>query len=130
MPHWATPYVGWQYRRGAQGPAEWDCWSFFREVQRRQYGRNVPLLPTPPSWREIVQAFPAWSSEYGWKAAARPCEGSAVFMARLRDPTHVGVWIEDLRACLHCCEGGSVLHDANHLAAAGWRVRGYYSPEA
>lgn len=128
MPHWATPFVGWQYQRGAQGPDYWDCWSFFREAQRRHYGRDIPLLPTPPSWREIAGAFPAWSAQYGWKVAAVPRDGDAVCMARLRDPTHVGIWLADLKAVLHCCEGGSVLHDARHLAAAGWRVRGYFSP--
>lgn len=130
MPHWATPFVGWQYQRGAQGPEYWDCWSFFREVQKRNYDREIPALPTPPSWREIAQAFPEWSARYGWKPVAAPRDGDAVFMARLRDPTHVGIWIADLKATLHCCEGGSVLHDARHLAAAQWRVRGYYSPEA
>ena len=131
MPHWATPYIGWRYQRGAQGPDCWDCWSFFREVQSQNYGRAIPVLPTPPTWREIARAFPAWSTQHGWAPADVPRDGDAVSMARLREPTHVGVWVADLKSVLHCAEGsGSVLHDARHLAAAGWRVRGYYSPEA
>lgn len=125
--HWASSYIGWPYQRGAQGPDAWDCWSFFRAVQRDHYGRSIPELPTPPSWREIMQAFPAWSAAHGWHQTTSPRDGDAVFLSRLRDPTHVGVWLADLKAVLHCCEGGSVLHDARHLAAAQWRVRGYYS---
>ncbi len=128
--HWAASYIGWPYQRGAQGPEYFDCWSFFRRIQMERFGREIPILPTPPSWREISKAFPAWSIEYGWRETKTPHEGDAVFMARLRDPTHVGIWIEDLKAVLHCCEGGSVLHDARHLAGAQWRVRGHYSPEA
>lgn len=127
--HWATPYIGWPYQRGAQGPELWDCWSFFRHVQRAHYGRDIPLLSTPPSWREIARAFPEWASQYGWKHRLVPRDGDAVFLARMREPTHVGVWLGDLKATLHCCEGGSVLHDARHLAAAQWRVRGYFTPE-
>src|SRR5512144_1436743 len=110
MPHWATAYIGWPYERGAQGPELWDCWSFFRRVQGERFGREIPLLATRPSWREIAQAFPAWSGQYGWHPVAKPRDGDAVFLARLRDPTHVGIWVADLKATLHCCEGGSVLH--------------------
>ena len=127
--HWATIYVGLPYAVGAQGPEFWDCWSFFRRIQGERYGREIPLLPTPPSWREIAKAFPAWSIEYGWHETKTPRDGDAVFMSRMRDPTHVGIWLADLGAVLHCCEGGSVLHYPRHLAAAQWRVRAYYSPE-
>jgi hypothetical protein len=129
MSHWAASYVGWPYERGAQGPDAWDCWSFFRRVQCEHYGRDVPLLPAPPTWRDIARAFPTWSAAMGWHETTAPRDGDAVFMARLREPTHVGVWLADLQATLHCPAGGSVLHDARHLAAGLWRVRGYYSPE-
>lgn len=88
------------------------------------------MLPTPPSWREIAQAFPAWSAAHGWHETKTPRDGDAVFLARMREPTHVGIWLDDIRATLHCCEGcGSVIHDARHLAAAQWRIRGFFTSE-
>lgn len=79
----------------------------------------------------IARAMPSWAEQFGWRPAVAPKDGDAVFLACLRDPTHIGVWVEDLKATLHCAAGsGSVLNDARHLAAAQWRVRGYFSPEA
>jgi cell wall-associated NlpC family hydrolase len=128
--HWATSFIGFEYRRGAQGPLEFDCWSFFRHVQRARFGREVPALPIPNSWRAIAEGIPFWAAQIGLKQTGTPQDGDAVFLARLRDPTHIGIWVGDLRSVLHCCEGGSVLHDARHLAAAQWRVGGYFSPSS
>ena len=128
--HWTADYVGRPYQRCAQGPELWDCWSFFRVVQRERYGRDVPLLPSPPSWAAVVRVMPAWAAEFRWHATETPHDGDAVFLSRMKDPTHVGIWIADLKAILHCAVGGSVLHDARHLAIAQWRVRGYFTPEA
>lgn len=127
--HWAAAYVGLPYQLGAQGPEAFDCWSFFRKVQLEHYGRAIPAFPTPPSWREIAQAFPAWSTDQGWRETATPRDGDAVCMARMKAPTHIGIWLSDVRAVLHCAEGsGSVLFDARHLAMGAWRIRGYLTP--
>lgn len=129
--HWATAFVGWQYRLGAQGPDLWDCWSFFREVERARFGRTLPALPSPPNLMAIAHAMPGWASAFGWCATAHPRDGDAVFLSRLTTPTHIGVWVADLQAVLHCAEGcGSVLHDARHLSGAQWGVRGTFTPES
>lgn len=127
--HWAAAYIGLPYRRGAQGPELWDCWSFFRRVQAERYGRAVPFMPSPPSWGAVARAIPQWAAEFGWRETAMPRDGDAVFLSRMKDPTHVGIWIADLNATLHCAAGGSVLHEARHLTAALWRVRGYFTTE-
>jgi hypothetical protein len=98
-------------------------------VQREHYGRDIPLLPSPTSWGAVARAVPNWAAKYGWRAITSPRDGDAVLMSQTTEPTHVGIWIGDLKATLHCPVGGSVLHDARHLAAAQWRVRGYYTPE-
>jgi hypothetical protein len=128
--HWVKQYVGWPYQRCAQGPELWDCWSFFRHVERERYARDVPFLPSPASWAGVAQAVVNWAGKCDWRPTDMPRDGDAVILSRLRDPTHVGIWIADLKAVLHCAVGGSVLHDARHLAAAQWRVRGYFTPEA
>ena len=68
--------------------------------------------------------------EQRWPIGETPRDGDAVFLSRMKDPTHVGIWIASLKATLHCAVGGSVLHDTRHLAIAQWRVRGYFTPEA
>jgi hypothetical protein len=128
--HWTASYIGWGYERCAQGPELWDCWSFFRHVQLEKYGRDLPLLPSPPSWNAVAKAVPGWAAQFGWRSTETPVDGDAVFLSRMKDPTHVGIWIADVKATLHCAVGGSVLHDARHLDIAQWRVRGYFTPEA
>lgn len=116
------------YERGADGPALYDCWSFFRWVQRERFGRDLPAHATPPSMGGIAKAMPIWAAEFGWEAVEMPNNGDAVFLSQMKQPTHIGVWIGDLRSVLHCPEGGAVLHDARHLAVAQWRTRGYFRP--
>jgi cell wall-associated NlpC family hydrolase len=127
--HWSAAYLGWPYRLGAQGPDVWDCWSFFRHVEAVRFGRDLPELPTPPTLLEIARIMPTWAASFGWTSTDTPRDGDAVFLSQLRTPTHIGVWLGDVRAVLHCAMGGSVLNDARHLAAAQWRVRGYFTPE-
>lgn len=127
--HWAARYVGWPYRLGAQGPDCWDCWSFLRAVERERFGRDLPPLPSPPTLQAIASAMPTWAAAFGWRESERARDGDAVFLSRLKTPTHIGVWVDDLRSVLHCAEGGSVLHDARHLRDAQWRVRGIFTPE-
>ena len=128
--HWVTPFVGLPYALGAQGPAAFDCWSFFRFVELEHYGRDVPFLQSPKSWAGAAQAVATWGEQHHWRTTTEPRDGDAVALSCLKEATHIGVWISDLKAVLHCAKGsGSVLHDARHLAAALWRVRGFYTPE-
>ncbi len=126
--HWAEKYLGVGYERGAQGPKVYDCWSFFRWLQRERFSRELPAHATPPSIGGIAKAMPRWAAEFGWEPVEVPSDGDAVFMSQLKVTTHIGVFVGDLKAVLHCPEGGAVLHDARHLAAAQWRLRGYFRP--
>ena len=69
-------------------------------------------------------------AQLGWRPTETPRDGDVVFLSHMKDPTHVGIWIADLKSVLHCAVGGSVLYDARHLAIAQWRVRGFFTPEA
>ncbi len=126
--HWATAFLDVRYARGAEGPQDYDCWSFFRWVQRERFGRRLAAYATPISLGSIAKAMPAWAAEFGWQATDAPRDGDAVFLSVLRHPTHIGVWVADLGRVLHCPEGGAALHDHFHLTAAGWRLRGYFTP--
>lgn len=128
---WTERFLGVGYKRGGQGPDVYDCWSFFRWVQRERFGRDVPFMPTPASRGSIARAMPEWAAEFGWRRLADEEAretGDAVFMANMLHPTHVGVWVADLPewAVLHCPEGGAALHRRAHLDMARWRLHAFY----
>lgn len=126
--HWSERFLRFGYRRGATGPDLFDCWSFFRLVQREQFGRDVPFHPSPHGLRAIAAAMPDWAAEFGWRSTEAPETGDAVFMSFWRHPTHVGVYVADLReaSVLHCPEGGAALHSLSSLEMARWKVRALY----
>lgn len=126
--HWSERFMGVGYEKGAQGPDLYDCWSHFRWVQREQFGRDVPFAPSPRSRGATARAMPVWAAEFGWSETATPICGDAVFLSYWTVPTHVGVYVDDVRepSVLHCPQGGVALHSLFHLKAARWRVRAYY----
>lgn len=85
-------------------------------------------MPTPASRGSIARVMPEWAAGFGWVPVDRPDTGDAVFMANMLHPTHVGVWVADLRepAVLHCPEGGAALHRRAHLEMARWRLHAFY----
>jgi hypothetical protein len=127
LPHWSERFLAVSYARDGNGPQAYNCWNYARWVAREQYGRNVPFIPTPASRGSIAKAMEPWAAELGWEKVDAPGDGDAVFLACLRQPTHVGVWVGDLNRVLHCSEGaGPALHDLFHLKTFGWRVCGFY----
>lgn len=128
--HWTTKFLAAGYKLGAQGPDLFDCWSFFRTVQREQFGRDLPFLPTPTSIGGVARVIAGKAEEFGWRPIdqAEAREGDGVFMSFLTDPTHIGVWVPEIArgSVLHCPKGGAGLHDLFHLKTAGWRIRQFY----
>lgn len=126
--HWSQRFLDVGYEQGAQGPDLYDCWSFFRWVQREEFGRDLPFAPSPRSRSGAARALKARVEEFGWRETKTPVGGDAVFMSFWRQPSHVGVYVDDARepSILHCPQGGPGLHDLFHLKTSDWRIRGYY----
>ena len=134
--HWAVPYIGRPWRRGAQGPEEFDCWSFVRWVERERFGRDLAeiIVPEPPPGASRVgayaRAFAAHPEEWAkWRPTSTPAEGDAVAMSKGREIHHVGLWIDaDRGGILHCLdEIGVILSPVAALRAALWRRIDYYA---
>lgn len=125
--HWAEQYIGQTWEAGT-----YDCWAFFRAVQRQQFGRHVPLVSVDAtSLRDVAEAFRDHPERGAWHEVETPAEGDAVLMAHARYPSHVGVWVAvDGGGVLHCQKGcGVVFSSPQALRRAGWGHVRYYRRE-
>lgn len=129
MTHWALPYMGRPWVNGAQGPDAFDCWSFFRWVQRLHFGRETPFIDVDADNPLAVRrAFEKHPERQRWTLVPAPSEGDAVLMAHNKYPSHVGVWLDvDGGGVLHCINGeGVVFSSRSALQISGWgRVEFY-----
>lgn len=129
MTHWAIPYVGRPWANGAQGPDAFDCWSFFRWVQKHHYGRETPFISADATSPLVVRrTFEKHPERKRWVSVSVPSDGDAVLMAHNKYPCHVGVWLDvDGGGVLHCINGeGVVFSSMSALRISGWgRVEFY-----
>lgn len=132
--HWTLAYLGFGYAVAGEGPAEFNCWSFFRHVQRERFGREVPAVPLPSNLRGAAKLFRDRSDSFGWRCLGKgeaPIDGDAVLMTHRDRPHHIGIHVASVPggAVLHCVEGaGSALPSLFHLEIAAWHVTGVYRP--
>lgn len=126
MSHWAEQYLfaDWRWAENGHGPREWNCWAFVREIQRRHFQRDIPMLPIgdAESMREALTHCP---ERRQWRK--RP-EGEAlregdILLMRGMD-LHVAVWIEaDGGGALHCQHSRDVTFDQlADLPLYGYRI--------
>ena len=133
MTHWSEQYRTHTWQAGASGPHAWDCWSFFRTVQARHYGRAVPEVGVDAAdIHAVARAFISHGERARWLEVDAPQDGDAVLMAHSRYPSHVGVWLAvDGGGVLHCQSGAGVLFTPrNRLAVSGWPRVNFYRPAA
>lgn len=121
MNHWAAQYIGLPWVAG-----ERDCWSFFRQIQSAHFGRQVPAIDVDALNRlESVRAFVNHDERAAWDQISTPADGDAVLMARARQPSHIGVWVDG--GVLHAVQGvGVVWQRLPQLKLDGWQSVTYY----
>lgn len=127
--HWAGPYIGKGWRYGGQGPDEFDCWNFVREVQRARFGIEVPIIEYEQDQRDVSNHLQHNPELEKWTPVESPREGDIVMMARAKIPAHVGVWIiaNGRAGILHCVKGiGVVFTQAAMVRSSGWGNLRYY----
>lgn len=119
---WAARHIGIPWEAGAQGPDAYDCWAFFRMVQREHFGRQVPVILAPDydDPTALAGLFRSHEENGRWQPVTdKPRHGDAVIIHK---PLHVGIWLDaDGGGVLHCVRGAGVIftHDA------AWRVSGF-----
>jgi len=118
---WIREYLGHPWIHG-----EHDCWAFFRRVQREKFQRDVPAIDVDSfNTMACVRAFTEHDERDNWIEIQIPADGDAVLMSQSRQPTHVGVWVND--GVLHCVRGtGVVFSSLRALKGFPYNVTGYY----
>jgi cell wall-associated NlpC family hydrolase len=121
MSHWATQYIGLPWVAGQDGPDAFDCWGFFRHVQRVQFGREVPAVEVRSLHAGAVRQTLKEHKYLGWARVENPREGDAVLMPRF-DEVHIGIWLEvNKGGVLHCARGFGVVMQSQHaIRLDGW----------
>jgi cell wall-associated NlpC family hydrolase len=128
--HWAVKYIGIPWEAGAQGPEAFDCYSFFRHIQRTYF--NIDVENVDVDARSIRQTMTAFKNEAlysGWHQVETPRHGDAILMSQQKNPSHIGTWIEsgNQSGALHCVYGlGVVFSSMSSLLAAGWGSQSYW----
>lgn len=116
MTHWAAQYIGLPWAKGGEGPHEYNCWNFFRLVQRVHFGREIgPVQADEDVPREYIEAFRTHPDRADWVEVDRPRQGDGVEVWHLRYPWHIGVWVDvDGGGLLHCVRGMGVIFSRAH----------------
>lgn len=132
--HWCTQFIGRRYDVAGEGPDAFNCWSFFRHVQRERFGRDLPPLPQVATVTGFMRSFRDRTAGYGWRKLGKGekrAEGDTVLMGHNTRPHHIGIWVAVAPpSVLHCVEGmGSVLHTPFDLRIAGWLILDAYRAE-
>ena len=130
LDHWALAYLGRSYDRAGVGPDSFNCWTFFRTVQREVFGRATPDIPYSGILSHI-RSFMAHTDLQYWPVVDTPIDGDAVLLSGRNRPTHIGVWAAVDGSCyggciVHCDEGTGVVAQAvGDMDRRGWRVTAY-----
>lgn len=128
--HWAQPYIGIPWERGASGPDAYDCWGFTVEVQRRHFARELPAIEGRQfDVKKAARTIQSHEERENWIEEPMPLEGDLVLMARRLIPVHIGVWVHanGRGGVLHCLERAGVVFSSLHsLRAQGFGGVHYY----
>jgi hypothetical protein len=114
-------YIGTPWEAGAQGPQAYDCMSFFRLIQARHFGIQVPAIIAPDyeDHTVLVELFGNHAERSRWQRVDRPRHGDAVIIHK---PMHIGTWLEiDGGGVLHCVRGAGVVFTSD----SSWRMSGF-----
>lgn len=114
-------YVGLPWAAGAQGPDAYDCMGFFRMVQGRHFGVEVPAIIAPDydDRAALSDLFRTHQERARWRRIVAPQAGDAVLIHR---PLHIGVWLpDDGGGVLHCVRGAGVVFTSD----ASWPLSGF-----
>jgi len=122
--HWAAEYIGKPWVSG-----DHDCWAFFREIQKKHFGIDVPLIDIDSAdLMKVAKRFRDDKERNHWNKVEHPEDGDAVLMSHSKFPSHIGIWVDvDGGGVLHCQERtGVVFQRQMDLILGSWPNLEFY----
>lgn len=112
---------------------EQDCYYWFREIQRHEFGRDLPPIVGLSQSFTAMRLIARGPEMFGGIETSTPREGDAVFMSQRRRPRHIGtlIFMDGMHYVLHALKGsGVILSNNQSLLLNGWRIDGYWTDTA
>jgi len=112
---------------GQKWTVDRNCWWLVREVQRTEFGIDIPDYPLDSmDVRNMARAIvDNPETTKNWRRVNDPQHGDVVFLSRKTMPHHVGVWWHG--GILHIMEGGYVcVQNKINFRLFGWKITDYY----
>ena len=121
---WVEKYIGKKWTD------EHDCGYWFREIQKNEFGRIVPVVCVNHALPlDRAKAFKNKIPKE-WRKTENPKDGDAVFLAQRLRPHHIGVvvFINGSLHVLHALTGANmVLSDKMSLKINGWKMESFWT---
>ena len=121
---WVEKYIGKKWTD------ENDCGYWFREIQKNEFNRDVPVVCVNHALPlDRAKAFKNKVPKE-WLKTDTPKDGDAVFLAQRLRPHHIGVvvFINNSLHVLHALTGANmVLSDKMSLKINGWKMESFWT---
>lgn len=115
---WANQFIG-----GAWSD-DFNCYDWFRFMQREVFGRDVPVVPLSATGKQIKAGLSNWM-----RVSAAINDGDAVIMTDSNRQFHIGIYCASGDGLIvHAARRFGVVADNNFtLLVHGFKVRRFYT---
>ena len=120
MGKWVVDYLGKKWTK------EYDCYAFFKQVQKEVFGLKVYDIPKT---KEEALYFKDHVTQLSWEATDKPLDGDAILMGSDTYRFHIGVCVkfEGSMGVVHNqMRHGVIFTKLSALEMAGTKIAGYY----
>lgn len=128
-------HAGIVHELGAKGPHKFDCYSMMQLVQFWLFNRETieARIERDAGRKAVLDAISKHEARRLWKPVSlarggKPRHGDIVSMTHVREPFHIGTFLEaDRGVILHCASAtGLAVDDTAALLAGGWNNLRFY----
>ncbi|MBX3447503.1 MAG: hypothetical protein KF765_12185 [Parvibaculaceae bacterium] len=123
--------AGIVHELGGCGPRKFDCYGMMQLAQLWLFGRETAAvrLAKEAGRKAVLDAISTHEARRLWRPVKdRPRHGDIVSMTHVREPFHIGTWLDvDRGVILHCASfTGLAVDDRSALIGCGWNNLRFY----